>query len=93
MSWAETMLSLIMVFILFGSLLPMMIGIQHSLQVKKERVSAFETLHEAAREISATGKLQGQRSVNNIFYSWEMDEKLCVEYVDYKDQQRRICIE
>ncbi|ANU12937.1 hypothetical protein [Planococcus halocryophilus] len=82
-----------MVFILFGSLLPVMIGIQQSLQVKKERVSAFETLHEAAREISATGKLQGQRQVNNIFYSWKMEEQLCVEYVDYKEQRRRICIE
>lgn len=82
-----------MVFILFGSLLPVMIGIQHSLQVKKERVSAIETLHEAAREISATGKLQGQRKVNNIFYSWKMEEKLCVDYVDYKEQRRRICIE
>ncbi|EMF45425.1 hypothetical protein B481_3288 [Planococcus halocryophilus Or1] len=60
---------------------------------KKERVSAFETLHEAAREISATGKLQGQRQVNNIFYSWKMEEQLCVEYVDYKEQRRRICIE
>ncbi|WP_100069870.1 hypothetical protein [Planococcus donghaensis] len=87
------MVSLLMVFILFGSLLPVMIGIQHSLQVKKERVSAFETLHEAAREISTTGNLQGQRTVNNILYSWEMEEQLCVDYVDYKEQRRRICID
>lgn len=93
MSWAETMVSLFMVFIIFGSLLPAMLSVQQSLQVKKERVSAFETLHEAAREIHSTGALHGRRSVNGIVYSWEMADSLCVDYADFRGQQERLCSE
>lgn len=87
------MVSLFMVFIIFGSLLPIMHSVQQSLQVKKERVSAFETLHEAAREISSTGATKGQRLVNGIVYSWEMADQLCVDYADYKGQREQLCIE
>ena len=93
MSWAETMVSLFMVFIIFGSLLPVMLSVQQNLQVKKERVSAFETLHEAAREINSTGALQGKRTVNGIVYSWEMADSLCVDYADFRGQQERLCSE
>lgn len=91
-SWAETMVSLSIVFIIFGSLLPVMMGVQQSLQVKKERVSAYETLHEAAREIS-TGVIQGQRVVNGIVYSWQMTDQLCVDYADYKGKREQLCVE
>ncbi len=87
------MVSLSIIFVIFGSLLPVMIGAQHSLHVKKERVNAFETLHEAAREWNATGKMQGQRTVNGIFYQWQMSDELCVEYMDYKKHRRQLCIE
>ncbi|ANU28352.1 hypothetical protein [Planococcus versutus] len=86
------MVSLSIVFVIFGSLLPVMIGAQHSLHVKKERVNAFETLHEAAREKNATGRMQGQRMVNGILYQWQMSDELCVEYMDYKKQRRQLCI-
>ena len=91
-SWAETMVSLFMVFIIFGSLLPAMLSIQQSLQEKKERTSAFETLHEAARKISSTGVLRGQRTVNGIVYSWEMADQHCVDYADFKGRQEQLCI-
>lgn len=87
------MVSLFMVFIIFGSLLPAMLSVQQSLEVKKERVSAVETLHEAAREIRSTGATNGQRKVNGIVYSWEMAGELCVDYADYKGQQEQLCVE
>ncbi|WP_298829311.1 hypothetical protein [uncultured Planococcus sp.] len=87
------MVSLFMVFIIFGSLLPIMLNMQRNLEEKKERVSAYETLHEAAREISSTGASNGQRTVNGIVYSWEMAGGLCVDYTDYKGQAERLCAE
>ncbi|TWT08186.1 hypothetical protein FQV26_10355 [Planococcus sp. CPCC 101016] len=87
------MVSLFMVFIIFGSLLPAMLSVQQSLQEKKERTSAFETLHEAARKISSSGALQGQRTVNGIVYNWEMADRLCVDYADFKGEQEQLCIE
>ncbi len=87
------MISLVIIFVVFGSLLPLMMGAQHSLHVKKERTSAVETLHEAAREMKLTGASKGQRLVNGISYRWEMTDQLCVTYVDFKDRQRKICIQ
>lgn len=87
------MVSLFMVFIIFGSLLPVMLSVQQSLHVKKERVSAYETLHEAAREISSAGSVHGQRTVNGTIYSWEFSDRLCVDYADYQGKQKQLCAE
>ncbi|WP_142827834.1 hypothetical protein [Planococcus soli] len=87
------MLSLFMVFIIFGSLLPVMLSVQQSLHMKKERVSAYETLHEAAREVSSTGSVHGQRKVGGIVYNWQMADLLCVDYADYQGKQKRLCAE
>ena len=89
---AETMLSLFMVFLVFGSLLPLVHDMQVRLELKKERLAAYETLHEAAKTIASTGSAEGQRSVNGILYSWQADGH-CVEYVDFQGEHVRLCIE
>ncbi|MDN7245752.1 hypothetical protein [Planococcus shenhongbingii] len=92
-SWAETMLSLFMLFILFGTLLPVMQQLQQSIHLKKERLIAYETLHEGAKEIHSLNILQGERRVNGVTYSWEMKDELCVSYQTYKQTSETICIE
>ncbi|MGM0898156.1 MAG: hypothetical protein ACQEV0_09655 [Bacillota bacterium] len=89
---AETMLSLFMVFLVFGSLLPLVHDMQVRLELKKERLAAYETLHVAAKAIASTGSTEGQRSVNGILYSWQA-EGHCVEYEDFQGEQVRLCIE
>ncbi|WP_237150331.1 hypothetical protein [Planococcus maritimus] len=89
---AETMLSLFMVFLVFGSLLPLAHEMHVRLELKKERLVAYETLHEAARTIASTGRTEGQRSVNGILYSWQADGH-CVEYVNFKGKQEHLCVE
>lgn len=86
------MLSLFMVFLIFGSLLPLAHDMQVRLELKKERLAAYETLHEAAKTIAATGIIEGQRSVNGTLYSWQADGH-CVDYVDFQGKQERLCIE
>lgn len=82
-----------MLFMLFGTLLPMMQQLQQSLHLKRERLIAFETLHEAAKEIAATGNVRGERMVNGNSYRWEMLERLCVEYEDFRTSSHRVCLE
>lgn len=86
------MLSLFMVFLVFGSLLPLAHEMHVRLELKKERFAAYETLHEAAKVIASTGRTEGQRSVNGILYSWQA-EGHCVEYMDFQGKQEQLCIE
>ncbi|MBU9672771.1 hypothetical protein KQ939_06195 [Planococcus sp. CP5-4] len=81
-----------MVFLVFGSLLPLVHDMQIRLEMKKERLAAYETLHEAAKIIASTGSTHGERSVNGILYLWQA-EGHCVEYVDFQEKQVRLCIE
>lgn len=82
-----------MLFMLFGTLLPVMQQLQQSLHLKRERMVAYETMHEAAKEMAATENRHGARTVNGRVYSWEMLDRLCVEYDDYRDQRQRVCVE
>ncbi len=86
------MLSLAMLFMLFGTLLPMMQHLQQSLHAKKERLVAFETLHEAAIEIKGYGSVIGERQAGGIRYRWEMTDKLCVFYDDYRNSPTQECL-
>ncbi|WP_416144532.1 hypothetical protein [Planococcus koreensis] len=82
-----------MLFMMFGTLLPVMQGLQQSLHAKKERLAAYETLHEAAIEIAGYGVARGERKSGGILYRWEIAEQLCVYYDDSRNQEHKECIE
>lgn len=85
------MLSLFMVFLVFGSLLPLIQEMHIRLELKKERHAAYETLHEAAKQIALKDAEAGTRTVNGIIYSWQ-SEGHCVEYSDYRGEEQRLCL-
>lgn len=87
------MLSLFILFMLFGTLLPTMQQLQQSLHLKRERMIAYETLHEAAKEIGSMDTASGRRLINGVAYSWELSDRLCVEYVSYNEKEKTICID
>lgn len=91
MSWAETMLSLLIIMMLFGTLLPIMQKMQGTLADKQLRLTAYETMHEAAKTIKATGVSSGRRTVNSVQFNWEYSSGLCVVYTDYKSKPVTIC--
>lgn len=82
-----------MLFMIFGTLLPMMQQLQLSIHSKRERMVAYETLHEAAKEIVSTGTFHGERMVNGSTYRWEMADRLCVEYEDFRAQHQTVCLQ
>lgn len=87
------MLSLLIIFMLFGTLLPTMQKMQQTLDDKQLRATAFETLHEAAKIIKAYGEIQGVRTVNGVIFSWDYHSELCVRYKNYRSLQETICLE
>lgn len=87
------MLSLLIIFMLFGTLLPLMQKMHGTLDDKQMRVTAYETMHEAAKRIWANGEISGVRTVNGTIYSWKHGEHLCVEYENYRSIPETICIE
>lgn len=93
LSWAETMLSLLIIFMLFGTLMPTMQKMQQTLDDKQLRTTAFETLHEAAKTIKTYGISKGERTVNDVVFSWDYDSALCARYKNYRSSQEIICIE
>ncbi|TAA70667.1 hypothetical protein [Planococcus salinarum] len=92
-SWAETMLSLMIIFMLFGTLLPLMQKMQQTLDDKQMQATAYETMHEAARTILATGSSSGRRAVNGTIYTWEFNSELCVSYNNYRFMPVTVCAE
>lgn len=87
------MLSLFLVMLMFGTVLPMAQHLHHSAHVKKERFTAYETMHEGAKEMKAGGSHKGQRQVDGIVYEWEMADTLCVSYLNYKGQVKTLCLD
>lgn len=87
------MLSLLIIFMLFGTLIPLMQKMQGTLDDKQMRVTAYETLHEAAKRIRVNGETSGIRTVNGTIYSWKHGNELCVEYENYRSLPETICVE
>lgn len=87
------MLSLMIIFMLFGTLLPLMQKMQQTLDDKQLRATAYETMHEAAKTIRATGASSGQRTVNHTVFAWEFEDGLCVSYKNYRLQPVTVCEE
>ncbi|WP_422123164.1 hypothetical protein DHX103_15760 [Planococcus sp. X10-3] len=78
---------------LFGTLLPLMQKMHGTLDDKQMRATAYETMHEAAKTILATGRDSGERTINGTVFSWNYDTALCVEYKNYRDTPETICAE
>lgn len=87
------MLSLLIIFMLFGTLLPTMQKMHQTLDDKKLRSTAYETLHEATKVMSVNGSTRGERTVNQVVFSWQYDSDLCVTYNNYRSLTEIVCIE
>ena len=80
-SWPEAVLTLAIVMIIFGSLLPVASAMAAQLHMKKAGVSAAETAFQGAVIFSAYGLTQGIRQVEEVAYQWEVKgQSICVYY-------------
>lgn len=92
-SWPEAMLSLFIVMIIFGSLLPMSSKLTASLHTKKQSALAVETGYQAAIHYRTSGQLTGSRVHEGLTYDWVVSpDSICVTYRSVRKEEFK-CIE
>lgn len=92
-SWPEAVLTLAVVMLIFGSLLPYSLRLKDQLERKKVSMYAAETLFHATFLHHSYGYQHGKRFIGNVTFEWEYtDNKLCVHY-DLQGKGYDRCIE
>ncbi len=80
-SWPEAMLSLVIVLVIFGSLLPLATNLTSSVIEKKQAMIAAETSYQAAIHFKSSGRTMGRRTHEELDYDWTVsNDQICVAY-------------
>lgn len=91
-SWPEAMLSLLVVLVIFGSLLPMANILTSSVTEKKQAMIATQTAYQAAILYKSSGQTTGHRSHEDLHYNWTIsDRQICVAY-DIQQIENQRCV-
>lgn len=80
-SWPEAMLSLVIIIVIFGSLLPLATTLTSSVTGKKQAMIAAETSYQAAIHYKSSGRTVGRRTHEELDYDWTVSNgEICVAY-------------
>ncbi|WP_203246922.1 hypothetical protein [Sporosarcina beigongshangi] len=91
-SWSEAILTLTIVMVIFGSLLPLATTMTSKLQMKKMQMYAAETALQGAIYFKAHGLTAGYRQVDEVDYHWSIEgQAVCVSY-HMVEQPIRKCV-
>ena len=91
-SWPEAILTLTIVMVIFGTLLPLASTMSLKLQIKKSQMYAAETALQGAIYFKAYGLLEGVHQVDGVNYDWAIEgQSVCVSY-NILNQDRRKCV-
>ncbi|MGE7623668.1 hypothetical protein ACQKMD_11545 [Viridibacillus sp. NPDC096237] len=89
----ETLLTLVIILTLFGTLLPALQMMKATLNNKKMAMHAAETAYQATLRVDQGEQLQGNRTIENVNYQWYFtNNEICVFYDNLKGQQQK-CIQ
>ncbi|WP_143560444.1 MULTISPECIES: type II secretion system protein [unclassified Sporosarcina] len=80
-SWPEAMLSLLVVMVIFGSLVPLADILTSSATEKKQAMIAAQTTYQAAILYKSSGQTTGHKTHEDLHYNWMVsDRQICVAY-------------
>ncbi|WP_397539278.1 hypothetical protein [Rummeliibacillus pycnus] len=80
-SLPESLLTLVILILIFGTLLPFYYHLETSLYQKKLSLHAAEAALYAAGNIKKLQKYEGQITIDGVTYYWEGDEfQICIQY-------------
>lgn len=80
-SWPEAMLSLVIIMVIFGSLLPLATTLTSSVTGKKQAMIAAQTTYQAAILNKSSGQATGSRTHEDLHYDWTVSaDQICVAY-------------
>lgn len=90
-SWPETMLTLFIFIIIFGTIMPVAVKMQNQLARKEKEMLASEVLAQSAIRYKAYGETFGSVYRNGAIFQWEYEQyKLCVSYIN-EGTEKIIC--
>ncbi len=91
-SWPEAMLTLTIIMVVFGTLIPFSSSLTTKLEEKKLAMIAAETAFQGAILHKNKGELNGRRQVGRTFYEWTYTEHtICVTYARHNNEVEK-CI-
>ncbi|MFP3918759.1 hypothetical protein U5N28_13235 [Lysinibacillus telephonicus] len=91
-SFVETLLSISILFIIAGLLIPLSHNMKSLLYNKKLELHASETAYEAAKIIHNDYKTSGVNVIDDVEYYWFYDgRKICIEFKNLSGERKK-CI-
>lgn len=91
-SWPESILSLVIITVIFGTLLPLYSHMSSRLEVKRLGMHAAESAYHGAILYRAYGMVAGTNRIEKTLYNWSVDsEGICVTY-HYIEKKFEKCI-
>ncbi len=80
-SWPESILSLVVVAVIFGTLLPLYSHMSEHLEMKRLSMHAAESAYHAAILYNSYGMMVGAKRIDGIIFDWSVEDKgVCVAY-------------
>lgn len=89
-SFVETLLTVVIIMMLTGSLIPLSSKLHETLQVKKIELHVSQVAYSAAKQIVDLGRNAGSEIIDKINYHWMFDgQKLCVNFQLLNEVEKR----
>lgn len=80
-SWPESILALVVVTVIFGTLLPLYSNMAKGLEMKRVQMHATEIAYHGALLYYYYGTTIGSTSIEEVTFSWTLEENaICVSY-------------
>lgn len=87
-SWPETILTLSIIFLIAGTLLPFLSHLTVQLEDKKRDYQASIVLHEAVKKYLDSNVGIGSMQIDQVNFSYAInDEQLCVNYEGVREEK------
>lgn len=91
-SLPESLLTLVIIILIFGTLLPFFYRLEASLYEKKLSLHAAEAALFAAGHIKKFQKYEGQITIDQVTYFWKGDERtICIRYSGIQEEE--LCVD
>ena len=92
-SWPESMLTLVIITVIFGTLLPLYSHMSTRLELKKLGMHAAASAYHGAILNKSYGMTSGVNLIDEMKFNWSADsDGICVTY-HYIEQEFEKCIE
>lgn len=80
-SLPEALLTVAVLFIIFGTLIPVVYHMTEQLAYKKYQMHAAEAMVQAILLTNSTGELEGQFTKEQVEYNWiKSHQQVCINY-------------